>query len=393
MACHSPPLLSVIIPTISGRVGYLESSLMTCISQDVDNVEFVVSDNSTGDAAALVNSFSDPRIRYIRPDTHLPMSAHWSFALEHARGDSICIIGDDDGLMPNALRRINDILRDYGNIPLHHSFCNYFWPDHISQDCRNTIAFAHPEDGQLKIIETAVFLRGLYAGELRYVDGPMIYHNFIPKSVVASIATRGPFFRGAIPDVYSAVAIAGNVPTFLSVGEYLTISGQGAKANGANVLFAKDGPATLFAAYEKFNMFKFRFRSTVLQMLILESILEADKNFEMPVSINLINRSKFMQMAISQIRSMPNRKARNHEFFEIAKASIELGVAFKVPFRVLSHYICRASQELFGIPRTSSWPGVKSLTLPATVRNIYDASLALRTKLDGDKVAAVPARA
>ena len=60
---------SVIIPTRE-RSDTLQSSLKTCVGQDYDNLEIIVSDNfSTDNTREVVESFDDPRIRYINTGT------------------------------------------------------------------------------------------------------------------------------------------------------------------------------------------------------------------------------------------------------------------------------------------------------------------------------------
>ncbi len=38
------------------------------------------------------------------------MSEHWEFALSHAKGNWVTIIGDDDGLLPNAVKYLFQIV-------------------------------------------------------------------------------------------------------------------------------------------------------------------------------------------------------------------------------------------------------------------------------------------
>ena len=79
------PFMSVIIPTRE-RCETLHSSLQTVCGQDFADAEFIVSDNVSGDdTAAIVASFNDPRIRYIRRPKRLSMSDNYSLALSHAR--------------------------------------------------------------------------------------------------------------------------------------------------------------------------------------------------------------------------------------------------------------------------------------------------------------------
>lgn len=101
--------LTITIPTIAGRTHYLQSCLQTCVELDYPHFEILVSDNSPGAAESTVATFGDPRIRYIRPNRHLPMARHWDFMIPHMTGELVTFIGDDDGLMSGALREVSSI--------------------------------------------------------------------------------------------------------------------------------------------------------------------------------------------------------------------------------------------------------------------------------------------
>ncbi len=95
--------ISVLIPTRE-RADTLVSSLRTCTSQDEDDLEIIVSDNfSADDTRYVVESFNDSRIRYLNTGKRLGMSQNFEFAMAHAEGDYITILGDDDGLLPGAV--------------------------------------------------------------------------------------------------------------------------------------------------------------------------------------------------------------------------------------------------------------------------------------------------
>src|SRR6476646_9624263 len=105
-----PPLLSVLLPT-RNRLDYLRYAVETVRRQDDGDWELVVSDNdSEEDIAGFVEGLGDPRIRYVRTTSFVPVTDNWNHALNHSRGRYVVMLGDDDGLMPGyvaAIRRLS----------------------------------------------------------------------------------------------------------------------------------------------------------------------------------------------------------------------------------------------------------------------------------------------
>lgn len=99
------PRFSIVVPT-RNRPETLRHSLATCLDQDFDDYEILVSDNSDPAAAAQVAEIvavaASSRIRYLPPERPLAMSANWERGLSQVRGEYVTVLGDDDGLMPYA---------------------------------------------------------------------------------------------------------------------------------------------------------------------------------------------------------------------------------------------------------------------------------------------------
>src|SRR5690606_25949425 len=94
------PKITVIIPTRE-RCDVFVSALKTVTGQNYDDLEILVSDNFSQDATEEVaRQSNDPRVRYLNTGRRLSMAHNWEFALEHATGDWVTIVGDDDGLLP-----------------------------------------------------------------------------------------------------------------------------------------------------------------------------------------------------------------------------------------------------------------------------------------------------
>lgn len=114
------PDLSILVPTYN-RSEYLKECLESLLSTTTD-CEIVVSDNaSTDDTPSLVESFSDPRIRYIRHETNLGAVKNYNFLLSEARGDFVCLFGDDDLAIPGCFEIKVSLLKDYPDIAMVYS--------------------------------------------------------------------------------------------------------------------------------------------------------------------------------------------------------------------------------------------------------------------------------
>src|SRR4051794_15241066 len=106
----STPRFSIVIPTRE-RATTLRFALQTCLNQQFTDYEIVVCDNASSPATRHVVEQAQSRsIRYVRSERLLPMSDNWDLAISNAQGEYILILGDDDGLMPYALRELETII-------------------------------------------------------------------------------------------------------------------------------------------------------------------------------------------------------------------------------------------------------------------------------------------
>jgi hypothetical protein len=365
--------ITVAVPTVAGRSKYLAACLATCTSQDED-FEILVSDNSDGASRELVQSIADRRMRYVSPPKYLPMSAHWDFVLTQITGDRVCIIGDDDGLMPGCIRRVREIHAEVGDLPIHHAFATYRWPDFLDEAARNTVLFVHDVDVGGTIIASRDFLCGVATGARSYVDGPMVYHNFIPARLLKRLSGDGVVFRRASPDVYSALAVAANVDEFFHSNELLTLSGQGAKANGAAVV---RGHGQEFLA-EMEQLYKPRFGHRSVQLQVLDSLIEVAEHFDRPELLASIRYDRHVAGAIAE----SIRMSRGVRSFEMRQA-LALAAREGVISEALGQLAGRASGKLArraGIRRTTArhlFAGGEVMSLGKEVENIFDAALAI----------------
>jgi glycosyltransferase involved in cell wall biosynthesis len=91
------PLVTIGIPTYNRASGYLQQTLESALAQKYPSLEIVVSDNcSTDNTEAVVKSYTDPRLRYVRQQTPLVPNDHFNFCLAQAKGDYFLLLHDDD---------------------------------------------------------------------------------------------------------------------------------------------------------------------------------------------------------------------------------------------------------------------------------------------------------
>ncbi len=243
--------ITVIIPTRE-RCDVLEKSLATVVAQDYDNLEIVVSDNASTDATRDVAlATGDSRLRYVNPGKRLNMTANWEFALGHVTEGWVTIIGDDDGLVPRALKQVAELISS-GASAIRSEACRYLWPSPNIPGGRLSIPAGRGTEWR----SSAEWLERVLCGDASYLELPMLYNGgFVRCDVLEKLrGGSGAVLRSCIPDVYSAVAIASVTDRYLYSRELLTIDGASSHSTGTS-LFSRsenraNSPGRLFRSEE-----------------------------------------------------------------------------------------------------------------------------------------------
>lgn len=227
---------TVIIPC-RNRATFLAHTLRTCMFQNYDALEIVVSDDGSTDSTRDVVEDAarrDPRIRPIFHDRPIGMRDNFEEALQAARPGFVIALGGDDGLMPGGITGMRDVLRDTGAELL-------AWPAPI---------FSYPgvrgPNGQLavfrqkgtKLVDSSVFLER-QARNLHYlsdVESPMFYVKGVAATrLIDKVRGRSPdgrFYACATPDGYSGIVLAGEVERFAFSGRPFSIHGLSPSSQG-----------------------------------------------------------------------------------------------------------------------------------------------------------------
>lgn len=237
----SQPKFSVVVPTRFGHAT-LPATLSTCVDQDFDDYDIVVVDNaSLPETRKVVESFASDRVRYFRHDEPLAMTENWNRALSYARGEWITFLGDDDALMPGALRKLDSAIKRHSVRSIRWSPAMYTWPDHLDPEHANKLSV--PLMAGETIVATKDRLAAMATG-MCSPNVPSIYYGLIHRSLVEDALVTGPVFEGRIPDYYSATLFGALTTEFLEMREPLAIAGLSGKANGMAHLAPGDANAT-----------------------------------------------------------------------------------------------------------------------------------------------------
>ncbi|MXV17392.1 glycosyltransferase family 2 protein [Hufsiella ginkgonis] len=224
---------NIIIAT-RNRADTLKWALKTCVEQDYDNFRIIVSDNFSQDnTRQVVESYSDPRITYVNTGEPLSMSHNYEFALKQVTDGYLTYMGDDDGMMPGALKAADKIIRETGYKAIIGRLDEYYWHNCSDVERRGMLRYRLLEESYEQ--DTASMVKQVLKMEKAYQNLPCIYNvGFISFDVIDDIRKRsgGQFFHSSIPDVYSAFAISSSIDKYLVVNQTFILVGVSGHSNG-----------------------------------------------------------------------------------------------------------------------------------------------------------------
>ncbi len=235
------PLLSVAIPT-HNRAKYAIPAIRSILAIPNPDLEIVVSDTSTdGELAAFMEDkqntwASDPRLTYFRPQGKLDMTGNHNAVLGAATGEFVCLIGDDDTIVTDALVAASWAKSKAIDLIAPNVVANYVWPDFKSRllgDRHASRLYFARRMGGAVVVDSEVALASALKNATQGTDGlPKIYHGLVRRTVLEKIRQiSGAYFHGSSPDVSGAIALTFFSKSFLVVNYPLTIPGASGGSN------------------------------------------------------------------------------------------------------------------------------------------------------------------
>ncbi len=109
-AAPPPPHFSIIMNVYDGEP-YLRVAIESVLAQTFADWELIIwDDRSTDGSAAICKSYSDPRIRYVLAEEHVPVSLARERAIGLARGTWLAFLDQDDIWLPRKLAAQADLI-------------------------------------------------------------------------------------------------------------------------------------------------------------------------------------------------------------------------------------------------------------------------------------------
>ncbi|MFD0826420.1 glycosyltransferase family 2 protein [Neobacillus sp. M.A.Huq-85] len=225
-------LLSVVIPT-KNREKYASATVEQILNFNDDRIQIVIQDNSDTRVLSdlLIKYKNDIRLKYNYTKGIISFVENFNLAVNQADGEYLCIIGDDDGIVPQIIEAV--LWAKNNNIDAIKPELNavYFWPNSEALSTRE-------DDGYLsinKITTNAKICNPYYEVEKLLKQGAQhylsldlvkLYHGIVRRDCLDDIKkVTGRYFGGLSPDIYMSVALSLTVNKMVKIDFPLTISG------------------------------------------------------------------------------------------------------------------------------------------------------------------------
>jgi len=200
------PLASIGLPTYN-RVDRLQHAVASVLGQDYPNIELVISDNaSTDETREWCEELSrrDSRVRYIRQQTNIGLTANYAAVFWEARGAFYMAFADDDRLDPSYVSQCVQALIDHPDYANVSGKVRMFREQDYLFDGRGDSALQ--ESGEDRIVH---YLR-------RVVENGAIY-GVMRRETVATVPPMPNIMAGDWLYI-SSIAFKGKLRTLDSVG-------------------------------------------------------------------------------------------------------------------------------------------------------------------------------
>ena len=224
------PKITVVIPTRE-RLATLRYSIKTVLCQSYEYLQIVVSDNYSNDGTEdFVRGLCDSRVQYVNPGRRLSMSEHWEYALSHVPDGWVIFLGDDDGVLPEAITKLATIIQSTDCEAITFRTCGYIWPyEGYAGQLRVPLSRGR------EIRDSSKWLKRVMNLDDAYYNLPAIYVWGMVNMALINRARRQDqrFFNSCVPDVYACIALARSTPKYLYLKEPFTIVGTSKFSIGA----------------------------------------------------------------------------------------------------------------------------------------------------------------
>jgi glycosyltransferase involved in cell wall biosynthesis len=228
--------LVVVIPT-RNRAWLARNAIRSVLSQSLENLSVIVSDNSTiaeesNELSEFCSQLADPRLQYIRPPQSLTMTAHWQWALEQVPEDSrhVTFLTDRMVYKPGALQKLAAVAISHPDAVI------TYMHDRIIDDQRPVQLEQYEYSGKLYRIECSRLVR-MVAESFLHGCLPRMLNSVTPRRVLGEVQNRfGNVFSSLAPDFSFCFRVLSTQKQIMYLDESLLVHYALDRSNGTSIL-------------------------------------------------------------------------------------------------------------------------------------------------------------
>jgi len=233
------PLLSIVIPT-KNRYKYLKNLLSALVAETTQEFEIVIQDNSDDNRSFehYIVDLDDDRVRYNHTAGWLSVIDNCDLGLERARGEYVCMLGDDDGIILESSILLVEYMKKHDIHAANVNKISYTWPDTqhaVWKDALSGTIRHQPFTYDITTLdaqsELEIVLR--QGGAFGLGSMPRVYHAFVSKAILDMLKEEtGTYFPGPSPDMANAVGLTRFIDKYIYASIPTVISGHCIKSTG-----------------------------------------------------------------------------------------------------------------------------------------------------------------
>lgn len=388
---------SVLIPSYN-RASYLKSTMDTCLNQNYNNVEFIIIDDCSSDETQkIVNQYieKDKRFKYICNETNVGMLLNFENGLKHCTGDYILVLGADDGLMPNSLQGLYDIIKKTGSELITWPTAAYFYKG-IKGDVSQLVVPNSMGSKGKRWINSESFLNR-QCKELAYVgdkECPMLYVKSIAsRTLVEQVVKKsgGKFYSCSTPDGYSSFAFLCEIDKYLYCNRPFSLHGVSPSSAGVNYVQKVNNESDLSTKFFKHSKNRPMHKDLASQEYSpLISIMTADF---LLTSQDVIGKKGDKYSINYKVLIDKSLGELCDGLMDVSKINRELQIIEKIAIKHNLHsYFNEKIAKAYRNKRKTLKgdalsPKVKYFNATSlNINNVYEASIALDAHINGNKV-------
>lgn len=282
-------ILSIIIPT-KNRQKYCKEAINQILSLQLSDIEICIQDNSdTNELESFITDLNLDCVNYHYTKELLSFVDNFNEAVSLCNGEYACMIGDDDGILPNILEEVKRAKNKNLDAVIPTLDVVYFWPSKkpIVKQGENGLLMCSKSMFNPYIVDQKKALINLIENAVqKYTDYdlPRLYHGIVKVSVLHQIKARvGTYFGGLTPDIYMATALSFVCKKVERVYYPITISGicpnSGSNDSATGKHIGRFESAPHLKGHENYTWHPFIPKFYSVETIWAETLLQALRDF------------------------------------------------------------------------------------------------------------------